>query len=63
MIFGTYRYCYFFHTALISLSLTCLASTALAACDGTSGTVTCTGTITTTVGSGRNDSIKTLNLE
>ncbi|UYH50876.1 autotransporter domain-containing protein [Candidatus Kirkpatrickella diaphorinae] len=62
MIFGTYRYCYFFHTALISLSLTCLASTALAACDGTSGTVTCTGTITSTVGAGRNDSIKTLNL-
>lgn len=62
MTFGTHSHRFFFQTVFFTLSLTCLTAYAHAACDGTSGTVTCTGTITATVGSGRSDGIKTLNL-
>ncbi|MEE8660135.1 hypothetical protein CGLAMM_02110 [Acetobacteraceae bacterium EV16G] len=49
-------------TICLSLTLLFLPREAFAACDGSTGTVTCTGSITSTIGTGPNSSITTLNI-
>lgn len=52
----------YYLTTCLSLTILFLPREALAACVGTTGPVTCTGSITSTVGTGPNSSITTLNI-